>query len=244
MGLGDGATHLQDQAEALLDREVSPIRGIGETLPALDVLHREVGASVSRETPVDEPGDGRVVQTRQDLALLLESRQDRGRVHALLDQLEGDGLLEPSLDAFRPMDGAHPAHAEERSEAERSDDLALGTVDGLEESASTVGFDRSPRRPRLPCVDLEERQDLLVEGRVAVRFLLHVGEPTGRIQVQGLSEDLFDPTGIRTPAHESVPVPSRSSLRSHAFAKVVSRSTVRFAIPRAAAVSSTSRPPK
>ena len=72
---------------------------------------------------VQHARDSRVVHDREGLALLLEARDDRPRVHAGLDQLQGDALDE-GLPALREEDGAEPALAQLREDPVRTDLVA------------------------------------------------------------------------------------------------------------------------
>ncbi len=80
--------------------------------PALDVLHHEVGAAVVAYAAVVQPGDVGMLQGGEDLALVAEAAQDLVGVHATLDQLDGDPLLELLVRAVGQVDGAHAASAD------------------------------------------------------------------------------------------------------------------------------------
>jgi len=97
-----------------------PLGIVGDRL-ALDVLHREVGAPVLRDAAVEQPGDPRMLEPCQDLALAAETLDDRFGVHPLLDQLERRALLEAALDALRQVDRAHPPLAEQADDAPGTD---------------------------------------------------------------------------------------------------------------------------
>ena len=71
---------------------------------ARDVLHGEVGPSLGRGAGIENLGDRRMIHQRQCLPLRLETRHHFARIHACLDQLDGDPaahrlllLCEPNL---------------------------------------------------------------------------------------------------------------------------------------------------
>ena len=57
---------------------------------ALDVLHDEVGPPLLGLARVVHPGNARMVHQGQGLPLEFEPGHDRARVHARLDDLQGD----------------------------------------------------------------------------------------------------------------------------------------------------------
>ena len=64
-----------------------------------DVLHHQVGKAVGCGSAVDQRGDVGMRQAREHLALQAEAAQDFLRIHAALDQLDGDLLLEFVIEA-------------------------------------------------------------------------------------------------------------------------------------------------
>ena len=52
-----------------------------------DVLHHEIGQAVFRGPAINQPGNVRVIQVGEDLALHHKALDDRIRVHAALDEL-------------------------------------------------------------------------------------------------------------------------------------------------------------
>ena len=68
----------------------SVIVAVGRDGNAGDILHDEVRPSLRRGTRVEHLGDSWVVHQGQSLALGLEARHHLARVHARLDQLDGD----------------------------------------------------------------------------------------------------------------------------------------------------------
>ena len=76
------------------------------------MLHHEVGQAVLRGAAVDQPGDIRVIQLRQDLALLPEAAHYGRRVPVASDQLDGDPLSVLLVVPLGQVDGAHAAVAD------------------------------------------------------------------------------------------------------------------------------------
>ena len=81
---------------------------------ALDVLHHEVGQAVRRRAAVEQAGDVRVLEAGEDLPLVPEAPHDRLGVHAALEHLDRDALLELVVVADAEVHRAHAAAAESR----------------------------------------------------------------------------------------------------------------------------------
>ena len=78
---------------------------------------------MSRRAGVEDLGDVRVIHQRERLPLGVESRQHLLRVHARLDDLDGDA----ALDRFRLLghpDVAHAPFADLFEQLVRADDIA------------------------------------------------------------------------------------------------------------------------
>ena len=78
---------------------------------AVHQLHHEKRLAGGREAGVEDLGDVGVVHHRQGLAFLLETLQHRSRIHAGLDQLEGD-LAPDGLGLLGDPDLAHAPFAD------------------------------------------------------------------------------------------------------------------------------------
>ena len=70
--VGDGRLHVEKQADARVDAE--PLL-VAEAIdvPAVDVLEHEVRLAGARDAGVDEPGDVRMREPREDRAFALEA---------------------------------------------------------------------------------------------------------------------------------------------------------------------------
>ena len=104
--------------------ELQPRRGVHPSGVAilddrlsLDVLHREVRQSVRRRAAVEEAGDVRVLEAGEDLAFVPEPSHDGVAVHAALEHLDRDALLERIVIADAEMHGAHAAVPDLANEA-------------------------------------------------------------------------------------------------------------------------------
>jgi hypothetical protein len=94
---------------------------------ALHELHREVRQTGIRDAAVDQSRDVRMLEPRQDAALLHEpAKHARG---AMLDQLDGDALLELPIHALAKEHAPHPAAADLAHHAERTDVLGDRAAD-------------------------------------------------------------------------------------------------------------------
>src|SRR5262249_57325740 len=83
----------------------------------------------------EQPRDAGVLQARQDSPLTREAPQDLAGVHAALDELHRDFLLESAVSALAEIDLAHTATAEGFDQAVDAHNLAAQIGD-----ASFVGF--------------------------------------------------------------------------------------------------------
>jgi hypothetical protein len=127
-----------EQLEPVARGELAPVAVVGDGL-ALDILHHEVGAAAVGGAGVEDLRDAGMVHQRQRLALGVEARDDRARVHALLDDLQRDAPPANGLGLLGLVDVAHAARADAPHQA--------------------VGADRHPipirhrqcRRPRPKC---------------------------------------------------------------------------------------------
>ncbi len=105
-GLADG----HEELEAFVGGELHLVAEFTER-QAVHQLHDEERLPCGREAGVEDFGDIGVVHHRQGLAFLLETLQHRSRIHAGLDQLEGDRALD-RLGLFRDPDLAHAPFAD------------------------------------------------------------------------------------------------------------------------------------
>ena len=77
------------------------------------MVHRKVGPPGGVGARVEEAGDARVLEGRQDAALGLEAARDAGHVEANADAFQGDLALEEAVGAFHEEDLAHAATPEQ-----------------------------------------------------------------------------------------------------------------------------------
>lgn len=142
--------HLQEQPRAVAEAQPGRVRVLGDR-QAFDPLHHDVREAVRRQAAVEELGDVRVAQTRQDAALQHKLLGGRGREQAATHQLDRHGLVEAALDPLAAIDLAHAALADEFDQAIGAD--ALGRRDlewrnglgwlGGQEVGALVGRDQA-----------------------------------------------------------------------------------------------------
>src|SRR5262249_55821976 len=223
---------------------VSTIPGDPQTV---NEFQHEVGEAAVGCSPVEEPGDKRVLEVGEYLPFLPETDQHGIGVHASFHEFEGDFLLKMIVIPYCEVDSSHSTAAQEPNHTIGSDALS-GIVNFL------------PGRRGVGAVRLQER--VLKQGRFGLiasqqrvqfsskRFIAAAGfleelltvawQKLSSLQEQSL--DLAPTFGCHVAAlWDSSPSIAR---RSQASATRVSRMTVTVAIPRASAVSSTVQPPK
>ena len=231
--------------------------GVFGNRPALDVLHHEVGAAVVAYAAVVQPGDVGMLQGGEDLALVAKAAQDLVGVHATLDQLDGDPLLELLVRAVGQVDGAHAAPADLLEYPVRAQALAGCSASLITRVTLDCDQERSGEaRGRFTKHHLglgtapEKRLDPATKLRVALGSVGHEGFPLGRWPLQGGGEELVDflpPLGRRGDgAHESPGQPAAVCIewKSQARARTQSRLIVGTDRPIASAISSKVSPPK
>ena len=141
-----GIGNLGDERQPLPQIELLQARIFIEPASAHE-LHREVRLRT-------EPGVGDaslvdlryavVLQTSEELVLVLETPQHRGRGDAGPDDLEGDTPSRPLL--FSLVDDAHRAFSDERDDAEGSDAGGVRRSRARRMLRRAVGVDRRCRR--------------------------------------------------------------------------------------------------
>ena len=89
--VGHGCADFAEQIEPLLVCELMAV-AIGRKRLALDVFHDEVGQAVVGRAAIDQPRDVRMIELRQNLALVAEAAQDVVRIEPALDELDRDFL--------------------------------------------------------------------------------------------------------------------------------------------------------
>ncbi len=134
MRVGHRLRELQEQAQARCQR-LAATGGIDRL--AVHRLHHEVGPAVWQLPGVEQPGDVRVVQPRQQALFLREPLPQRGRGGAAVQQLDGHARFEGAVGAARGPDLAHPACAQ-----------PVRQFPGTKAQAGVVGFGQGLGRPR------------------------------------------------------------------------------------------------
>jgi hypothetical protein len=99
--------NLLKQIEARAGRKPLGLRVINDWGP-LNMLHHQVRAPAVRHTPIVEPRNVWVIETRQHLTLGLKPPGGVLRVETALQELDGHGLLEGAPGPLRPVDHAGP----------------------------------------------------------------------------------------------------------------------------------------
>ncbi len=128
----DRRDDLEHQSQAILEREAALGAPFGDGL-AEDELEGEVGASVRRQTTIDQLRDAGVIEARQDPPLGEETRHDLVAVEPALEELQRDPALESAVGALGEEDLAHAAATERRENPPGADPLAvaIGRQPGL-----------------------------------------------------------------------------------------------------------------
>ena len=123
VGVRHGLAHPAEQREAFIEGEPASLAVRVDRL-ALDQLHREVREAARGQASVHQAGDSRVLEQRQDAPLFDEATEDARR--PVLDQLDGDPLLEVSVGPLAEEDAAHAAASDLAHHTERADPLRHG----------------------------------------------------------------------------------------------------------------------
>ena len=100
--------HVLEQVQTRFDRQTFVV-AVARDGPAVDELHREERQPVVGDTAVEQSRDVGMLQARQDAALGAETRQNGIRVHSMLDDFEGDALLELPIGTLGQIHHTHAA---------------------------------------------------------------------------------------------------------------------------------------
>ena len=111
VGVGHGVADLKEESDPL-PRVGAARRALLEQVPALDVLHGEIGTAVRRRAAVEEPGDVGMIEAGEDLPLRPKPPQDEVRVHPSPHELDRGPQAESRLVADAEVDGAHASVAD------------------------------------------------------------------------------------------------------------------------------------
>ncbi len=103
--------HLEEQPQPLGDA-LAAGGGVGGDRHAFDELHGEVRDAVVAGAAVEQPGDVRMLEPRQDLTFVAEALEELGRPRREGRHLEGDALGERAVVALGLEHHAHSAAAD------------------------------------------------------------------------------------------------------------------------------------
>ena len=120
VGVGDGARHLQEDAQARVDEQALRL-DVFVDRAALDVLEREVGLSHGRHARVVEPGDVRVAEARQDLAFARHAVGETRQTPGASRQFQRHWPVQQAVSALGEVHLAHAAARELADDPIRSD---------------------------------------------------------------------------------------------------------------------------
>ena len=246
----DGVAAHDGEADARVEREVPGFRENRDRLPVHE-LEREVRPPVPGAPAVEETRDVRVGEAGEDLTLAPEPREDLVGVHAALDELERDDLLELAVRALREEDFAHAAAPEEAQRPVGADAFADRRPGLLVLRSSRPRRAQSAEAPGRALVQealrrrvgFEEGADGGAKLRVPLFERLQAEAALGVRQVDEVGEDvprLAEPAGRR---HRDPSGPASSRWRNARAARQC-LFTVRSEISSAVAISSTDSPPK
>src|SRR5579883_3215315 len=112
MGEGDRITDLQKELKPGANGQTASVAVLVEVL-AIDVLHDEIGCAFFVYATVEQAGDIRVLQRRQDLALRAEAGFEMAAAEHGVDGFDRDFVFELAIDAARQKYRAHTASAEQ-----------------------------------------------------------------------------------------------------------------------------------
>ena len=100
---------------------VEPVRvAVVDDRLSFDVFHGEVRPAVRRAAAVEKAGDERVLEAGENLTFVPEAADDAVGVHAALEHLDRDALLERVIVADAKIHGAHAAVTDLSNQAVRA----------------------------------------------------------------------------------------------------------------------------
>ena len=197
VGVLDGPAHVGEQVEPGLDGQPAVV-AVGVDGLALDDLHREVGEAVGRRAPVEEPGDGGVLEPGEDGPLAEEPPDDDVGVEPPLEQLERDALVERPVGPLGEVHDAHPAAPDLAHDPVRPDAAARGVVGAVVEAGGEGGAEGDEATG--PAVEEavaggfggQEPVEAGAEGVVAVAGPVEERRAGLPVEVEGLGEEPVD----------------------------------------------------
>jgi hypothetical protein len=118
-----GGEHVEEEPHAGRDVERPLVAPAVDRL-ALDVFEHQVRLAGLRDAGIDQLGDVRVFQTREDRALAAEAGGPRGAQESGGEKLDRDHPLEAPVVSPRQPDGAHASSAEGLHQRVGAEDLS------------------------------------------------------------------------------------------------------------------------
>jgi len=238
----DRVTHLEEEIEAGLDGEVT-IVAVPVDRRTVHVLHHVERGAVVGHAPVEQPGDSRVLEPRQDLPFPKEPLEPFAGAEPHREELERHFLLELPVGACGEKHHAHPTGAERPDDAVAAD----GATDEAVRVDCRCGRDPRAAGERGEVVagrvgGFEEGEHLAAQLVVVATRFRHGPRAGGGGLLQCGPENLLDPLPALRVHAQGVWRVSRISRWSQAPASCQSRLTVAGEIARACAVSSMDRP--
>ncbi len=215
---------------------------VGDEILALDVLERQEPGAVGGAPALDEAGDPRMLERRQDAHLVAEAAQ--GVRRQAIDDFEGDRAPEVGGLLFSEVDAAHAAAAELAEDAIGADPLRRRGIGGIVGELFGAGVDRPGRLVEQPARSRQRRR-----AGAPPRRRDRESRPASSarkcsapvfVERQRLGEELRQ----RLVAQRPPAPPPESSATSQARANCQSRFTVAGERSRQAAISSISSPAK
>ncbi len=171
----DGVADVQQQTHATAHVETR-IVGVAHEIGTRDELHREVGLrselAVDRARLVDL-GDARVLEPREDVRLVLEALEVRGRHALVADELQRDATARPLL--LGDVHDAHTASADPLADPIAGDRGARGIRHRGRGRDELVAEEIR----ELPCLRAVHRRSPLARGPTLLRAVQYapVGSP-------------------------------------------------------------------
>src|SRR5688572_1395941 len=136
VGVLDGAADAGEEIESRLQRQIMIVAETGDG-HAFHVLHDEIGSAGGSGSGIEDLGDVRVRHQRQRLSFFREAGDHLARVHAELDDLEGDEAVNRFALFGQPY-GAIASFSELAEQGIPSDQIAGGGI-GLSDGTGNGG---------------------------------------------------------------------------------------------------------
>ncbi len=188
VGILDRRADVQHQPQTLSHRETVPVAILVDR-EAFHVLQHQIRKPLVRRASVVEPGDVRVLQTGENLALHQKAAQQVAGVESGADDLHRDAPFKRLVAALGEQHGAHAAPADHVQQAVRTKPAPGPGLAG-------VRFRKMGRRAEKRAGLLmgpEQGGDLASQLRVTGTGGVHPGLSEGRLLLEGAGKHLIDP---------------------------------------------------